>query len=495
MTRHKSIALILAGLLLAPVPFGTSSANAAKDIATEEQAPLSPSPLTDRFWLDRNGPTGDALLASSEEIAAVNAAIRSRDPLSVNLADYPAFRSITQIRSEITEIAADALTEELSSAGRPLTDAERTAARRSLTLDTPNAVIATRRAVTIRRANLRQLPTEASWYEEDDPFQDDWLQGTAIDPGEPVILLGTNREGWHFVQMRNYRGWLPADALALADDADWDIFARPARFLVVTASRVSVSLPAAPAASAVKQKKGGIPRRAKEMPPDSPSPTTEPSLFFQMGSRLPLSRSTANGWEIVLPTAQNGRLVPRLITIPKDEAHFHEGVLPYTTNHLIRQAFRFLGAPYDWGGHEGSVDCSAFTADIYRTVGIDLPRDADRQETVMSPHWNFEEKSGPERYAILQSVPSGSLLFLPGHVMMYLGMDDSGTPLVIHAMSRRLSFSPRGQFLSGEPVRRVVVSGLSLPRASGRTIFEELTSAGAMRVFPRERRCIYFATE
>lgn len=481
MARKKTIALLLAGLLLSPVSFGASSAHAAEAIVPEAQEALSPSPLTARFWLDRNGSTGDALLASSEEIAAINAAIRSRDPLSVNLVDYPAFRSSAQIRSEIAEIAADALTEELSSAGRPLTDADRTAARRSLTLTAQGAVMGVARAVTIRRANLRELPTEASWYEEDDPFEDDWLQGTAIDPGEPVILLGTNHEGWHFVQMRNYRGWLPPDAVALADDADWNLFARPARFLVVTASRVSVSLPAAPAASAVKQKNGGIPRRAKEMPPDSPSPTTESSLLFQMGSRLPLSRSTANGWEIVLPTAQNGRLIPRLITIPKDEAHFHEGVLPYTTNHLIRQAFRFLGAPYDWGGHEGSVDCSAFTADIYRTVGIELPRDADRQETVMSPHWNFEEKSGPERYAILQSIPSGSLLFLPGHVMMYLGMDDSGTPLVIHAMSLRFSFSPDGRRLSEEAVRRVVVSGLSLPRASGNTCFEELTSVGTMR--------------
>lgn len=484
MTHQKNIALALVGLLFAGTPLTLSSAatNATEEeLLADQQSPLAPSPLTAQFWLDRNGPAGDELLASSDDMAAINDAIRENDPLAADIADYPVSLPAAQIHAYITADAADVIAEELWTAGRPVTDAERSAARQSLTLTASGNTMPTHRAVTTRRANLRHLPTESSWYEEDDPFQDDWLQGTAIDPGEPVILLGTNREGWHFVQMRNYRGWLPADALALADDADWDIFARPARFLVVTASRVSVSLPAAPAASAAKQKKGGIPRRTKEMPQNRPSPTTKSSLLFQMGSRLPLSRSTANDWEIVLPTAQNGRLVPRIVTIPKGEDHFHEGYLPYTTNYLIRQAFRFLGAPYDWGGQEGSVDCSSFTADIYRTVGIELPRDADGQESVMSPQWRFEEKSGPERYAILQSVPPGSLLFLPGHVMMYLGMDDSGTPLVIHAMSRRLSFSPRGQFLSGEPVRRVVVSGLSLPRASGRTIFEELTSAGAMQ--------------
>lgn len=482
MTRPKNIAFALVGLLLAGAPLGFAAENtAAKEILADQPLSLAPSPLTDQFWLDRNGPAGDALLASEEGITAINSAIREEDPLSADVANSPASLPTAQIRAYIAAAATDALTEELWTSGRPVTEAERAAARRSLTFDALGETIPTRRAVTICRANLRLLPMESAWYEKDDPFQDDCLQGTAVDPGEPVLLLGTNRDGWHFVQMRNYRGWLPADALALADDDDWKLFARPPQFLVVTASRVSVSLPVSPPASTTKQKTPGVPRHPQELPPSVTSHPAETALLFQMGSRLPISRSTADGWEVILPTAQNGRLVPKVVTIPRAEEHFHEGYLPYTTNSLIRQAFRFLGAPYDWGGQEGSVDCSSFAADIYRTVGIELPRDADGQEAVMSPQWHFEGKSGPERYAILQAVPPGSLLFLPGHVMMYLGMDDDGAPLVIHALSRRLSFSPEGQFLSGEPVRRVVVSGLSLPCASGRTFFEELTSAGTMR--------------
>ncbi|MGP1586388.1 MAG: NlpC/P60 family protein [Schwartzia sp. (in: firmicutes)] len=479
MTRKKTIALLLAGLLLAPVPFGASSAHAAEESVPEAKGALSPSPLTDRFWLERNGATGDILLASAEEIAALNDAIRERDPLSTDVAHYPAARPAEEIRTYIAAEAEDALTADLWTAGRPVSDRERDMLRQALTIGAAGGTVATRRAVTLRRANLRELPTEAAWYEGDDSFEDDWLQGTAIDPGEPVILLGTNRDGWHFVQMRNYRGWLPPDAIALADDATWELFARPARFLVVTASRVAIPLPALPAAIAEKRATG-VPRRPQSPDKGTAPAPMEPPLLFQMGSRVPLHRDTADGWEVILPAAQGGRLVPRMVTMPKDEVHFHEGVLPYTVNTLIRQAFRFLGAPYDWGGHDGSVDCSALTSDIYRTVGIELPRDADMQEAVMSPQWKFEEKSGAERCAILETVPPGSLLFLPGHVMMYLGMDDSGTPLVLHAMSLRFSFSPDGRRLSEEPVRRVVVSGLALPRASGRTYFEELTAAAAM---------------
>ena len=99
----------------------------------------------------------------------------------------------------------------------------------------------------------------------------------------------------------------------------------------------------------------------------------------------------------------------------------------------------------------------------------------------MEPRWALEDKGGAERYAVFSHIPPGSLLFLPGHVMMYLGLDDGGDPLVIHALSRYNAFSPDRQTITSQPVRRVIVSGLSLPLASGRTFFEGLTAAGTMR--------------
>ena len=279
MTRQKNIAFALVGLLLAGAPLGFAAENtAAKEILIDQPSSLAPSLLTDQFWLDRNGPAGDTLLASEEGITAINSAIREEDPLSADVANSPASLPTAQIRAYIAAAATDALTEELWTSGRPVTEAERAAARRSLTFDALGETIPTRRAVTICRANLRLLPMESAWYEKDDPFQDDCLQGTAVDPGEPVLLLGTNRDGWHFVQMRNYHGWLPADALALADDDDWKLFARPPQFLVVTASRVSVSLPVSPPASTTKQKTPGVPRHLQELPPSVTSGGNCPAL-------------------------------------------------------------------------------------------------------------------------------------------------------------------------------------------------------------------------
>lgn len=51
-------------------------------------------------------------------------------------------------------------------------------------------------------------------------------------------------------------------------------------------------------------------------------------------------------------------------------ASLHEGYLPYTTNNIIRSAFKFYDSVYGWGGLQQSVDCSSFISNAYRTVGI-----------------------------------------------------------------------------------------------------------------------------
>ena len=77
MTHQKNIALALVGLLFAGTPLTLSSAatNATEEeLLADQQSPLAPSPLTAQFWLDRNGPAGDELLASSDDMTAIKEA-------------------------------------------------------------------------------------------------------------------------------------------------------------------------------------------------------------------------------------------------------------------------------------------------------------------------------------------------------------------------------------------------------------------------------------
>ena len=57
-------------------------------------------------------------------------------------------------------------------------------------------------------------------------------------------------------------------------------------------------------------------------------------------------------------------------------------------------------------------------------MGIHIPRDADQQELSL-----------PVKMYDLTKARLGNLIFKPGHVMMYLGKDADGMPMVIHASS------------------------------------------------------------
>lgn len=49
------------------------------------------------------------------------------------------------------------------------------------------------------------------------------------------------------------------------------------------------------------------------------------------------------------------------------------------TDDLINTGKMFLGLPYIWAGTSGfGFDCSGFTHTIYKSHGITIPRDSDR---------------------------------------------------------------------------------------------------------------------
>jgi len=54
--------------------------------------------------------------------------------------------------------------------------------------------------------------------------------------------------------------------------------------------------------------------------------------------------------------------------------------LPFTRANLLRQAFRFLGERYGWGHDYQGRDCSGFVSEVYRSMGVQLPRNTSDAE-------------------------------------------------------------------------------------------------------------------
>jgi len=163
-----------------------------------------------------------------------------------------------------------------------------------------------------------------------------------------------------------------------------------------------------------------------------------------MGVRIPLlegwpAERPVNGQHpyaahvIELPVRdEDGRLqfTPALVPRTADVATSY---LPYTRANLVRQSFKFLGERYGWGHSYNARDCSGFVSEIYRSFGIQLPRNTRDQG--VSPAFERIEFSPSDsterRLEVLRSLEVGDLIYIPGHVMMVIG-HDRGMPYVIH---------------------------------------------------------------
>lgn len=82
--------------------------------------------------------------------------------------------------------------------------------------------------------------------------------------------------------------------------------------------------------------------------------------------------------------------------------------------HLTRDAMRFIGTPYVFGGTSaGGFDCSGYVQHVYAMLGITLPRTADAQFYAGRPTRGGKV---PGDLVFFQTYESG-----PSHVGIYLG--------------------------------------------------------------------------
>lgn len=437
--RKKAILFLGASLLLA-LCGGAPAAQA--EIART-------GAVTEASYWQAKQENGDAVRLTPAEIEALNAKMRKSEPTLRAMADEPAEQDGETVKSSIWASTQeywpqDAMPSAYTADGALTWENWNAMLTNRNIADVP-AQVKVRYAVTTRRANMRLLPSQQGLYEgtgELSRHYDD-LQATAVDPAEAVAVWHVSMDGaFAFVETRNYRGWLPLADLAFTDRETWLQFARPADFFVVMKDKIRLQ------AEGTQQ-------------------------VYQMGAKIPAR--VENGTEtLLLPVRQaDGQLA--IVRGGADIGGLHHGFLPFTDNQVFKQAFSFLGDVYGWGGQDESVDCSSFVGDVYRSMGIEIPRDADRQEAALVHNLPLGGFSTADRYADVRTARPGALLFKPGHVMLYLGTDEAGTPLVIHCASSYYEGGVKHY------VRRVLVSDLTYRNGAGTETIDALTSIGQVQ--------------
>ena len=260
------------------------------------------------------------------------------------------------------------------------------------------------RAITLRHTNLRAMPTAMPFYLNPDrpgegyPF--DYFQHTSLPMGTPVFICNVSRDGqWLLVEATLTAGWLPARDVAEIDESfaeRWQ--SRPLAALVRDKVFVATS--------------------------------TE-----YIGALLPLVGAAPHGRGHALSVyypmrGDGGKAAIGAVTLGSGDAVAVP--LTLTPAEVARVGNEMMGQAYGWGGLAELRDCSGLTRDVFAPFGIWLPRNSSRQAKVGTPvslaGLGNEEK---ERMIASQAKPFLSLIWLPGHIGVYIGQYQ-GKPVMFH---------------------------------------------------------------
>ena len=375
-------------------------------------------------WIEKTNKPGK-ILGEPEWIAAFNARAFDNDPHLVDLSTYPdqvAGQELDQLIRSISKPHGSELFYRDDPDARPVEEADYQRYCDCLALEDIPDTVDVRFGLVLERTNMRSWPTRDFVIHSLDTRDLDRFQENGLFPGELVVVLHESADGnWYFVRSYNYHAWVRKVRVVLGPRRDILDYAGAGQFLVVTGSKATTNFnPVDPGIS---------------------------ELQLDMGVRLPLidpdelpehvdGQNPMSSYAVRLPVClEDGQLGFKTALVGRGQ-DARQGYLPFTRENIIRQAFKFLGERYGWGHSYNARDCTGLVLDVYKTMGIKLPRNSSQQgHSPIGENIFFDESATEQdRLEALAEVDMGDLLYSPGHVMIFLGFD-GGEPYVIHDMS------------------------------------------------------------
>ncbi|MCH6484478.1 SH3 domain-containing protein [Pseudoxanthomonas sp. LH2527] len=361
----------------------------------------------------------ERLLLDGAGVAAQNARLWQGDRHVHVLENLPAQLTRTQVRGWLDPLSAPPTRTLYDETGVEVSPPQLAAMVANAAVDAVAATAPARYGLVVQRADLRTFPTRQRVFSSPGDTDIDRFQESALFPGTPVVIAHTSADGdWYFVVSPRYAAWIEKKFVGEGRRDTVFGYGKGGPSLVVTgATARTVYNPEEPGLSALQLDMGVRVPVLADWPADKPVNGQHPYTSHVI--QLPVRR--ADGALALLPA-----LLPRTADVAPD-------YLPYTPANLLRQSFKFLGERYGWGHSYDSRDCSGFVSDVYRSMGIVLPRNTSAQ--AVSPaleRIGFEPGDRHEkRLAVLQTLQVGDLVYIPGHVMMVIG-HDNGITYTIH---------------------------------------------------------------
>ena len=289
-------------------------------------------------------------------------------------------------------------------------------------------------AIITRNTSQRVLPSQRPFFLDPslpgEGFPFDYFQNSALWLGTPVLVTHRTLDGvWLFVESALASGWVRSEDVALADENFRQSY-RSRSMVAVTTD----DTPLAQAGTHLGQ--------------------------AHIGAVFPLHSRRRDELTVMVPLRDaDGRARTGLATLgPGRGAPMP---LPLTARAMAGLAEAMDGQLYGWGGMFENRDCSAAMRDLFLPFGVWLPRNSSQQARQGGTMIDLAGMSAEDKLRVIRArgVPFASLIWMPGHIGLYLGSSHQGEPLLLHSIWGVRTTQPDGR--EGRAViGRLVISTL-----------------------------------
>ena len=308
-------------------------------------------------------------------------------------------------------------------------------------MDLPHYPSMFRKAITVVNTSIRVAPTLRPFYLSFDlpgegyPF--DYGQETGLAANTPVVATHFSRDkAWVLVETAELTGWVQVQDVAWMSDAQTKLYEnRP--YVAVIRDQVPVY-----------------------------DVSGQYLWAARVGSVMPVLKETPHFYSVrVVKRSSSGVAILDRAMLHKSDVAVKP--LALTPHHLAGVGMALIGQTYGWGDLYGDRDCASMIQDMFVPFGIWLPRNGNDQGRYGGYFVNLKSLSPADKEKMILSngVPFLTLLWLKGHIMVYVGSQD-GRALAFHniwGIRTRSSDGKEGRYLIGKAVITTLTPGQSVP--------------------------------
>ncbi|MCQ2700914.1 SH3 domain-containing protein [Helicobacter pylori] len=258
------------------------------------------------------------------------------------------------------------------------------------------------RAVVVRDSDVRAVPTNKPFYLSPKGYPFDRYQNSLIFQGTPVLITHFNLDKTYaHIQSSFVYGWIKVSDLAYMRDKDIELLTKLKSYVMPIKDKIPLYTDYG----------------------DFYTDARVGELFALIPQSQNASQKPQKKELKAYGFLRDAKGYAALQSVILDEKDFFVFPKAFNSENMAYFIDTMLGQKYGWGGLLGNRDCSAFTRDSFANFGILLPRNSYAQSRYANNYVDLSSMKAKEKedYILKNATPFGTLIYLKGHIMLYLG--------------------------------------------------------------------------